>query len=349
MPLQKLFFPVVDDLIQKVAMSLTGQRVISVDRHMGGGNNRIFRVRTADKHLYALKQYPQRANDSRDRLGAEFAALKFLESCGVGNVPKAIAADPAMGFALYEWIDGIMVSDAAELDIDAALEFIAVLHKYRTASGAGELSLASEACLAPIEIVAQLGRRLARLNEVACSEPRLARFLSDEYAPVAVSVEAWSRRGYELAGWAFEQPIAPEDRCLSPSDFGFHNAIRRADGTLVFVDFEYFGWDDPAKLAADFLLHPGMRLSPPQYERFRAGTLKIYGEKGTFAARLALVYPLYCLRWCMILLNEFLPERWEARRRAGVHVDRDAATAGQMEKARERISIVRQYIVNHAQ
>jgi thiamine kinase-like enzyme len=349
MPLQTLFFPVADDQILKIAASLTERTVSSVDRHMGGGNNRIFRVRTADNHSYALKEYPRRTNDSRDRLGAEFAALQFLERCGVTNVPKAIASDPTAGFALYEWIDGVTVSNATAADIDAALEFIASLHKFRTAKGADELPLASEACLAPIEIVAQLSRRLARLNEVARSEPRLARFLSDEYAPVTVSAEAWSRRGYESAGWAFDRPIANEDRSLSPSDFGFHNAIRRADGRLVFVDFEYFGWDDPAKLAADFLLHPGMRLSPSQYERFRAGTLKIYGEKGAFAMRLALVYPLYGLRWCMILLNEFLPERWEVRRRAGVHVDRDAATAGQMEKARERISIVRQYIVNHAQ
>jgi len=136
---------------------------------------------------------------------------------------------------------------------------------------------------------------------------------------------------------------------LSPSDFGFHNAIRGVDGRLTFVDFEYFGWDDPAKLVNDFLLHPGMRLSADCYERFRTGALEIYGEKGAFATRLALVYPLYGLRWCMILLNEFLPERWEARRRTGVHNDRDAATAGQLEKARQRISTVRQYMMDHAQ
>ena len=316
---------------------------------MGGGNNRVFRVRMADNNSFALKEYPQRINDTRDRLGAEFMALRFLERCGIGNVPKAIATDPIAGFALYEWIDGVAVSNTTEADIDAVLAFTACLHKFRDAPGAGDLPLASEACLAPIEVIAQLGRRLERLNEVAGSEPRLAKFLADEYVPVAQSAEAWSRRGYMAAGWAFEQPVAPEERSLSPSDFGFHNTIRRGDGTLVFVDFEYFGWDDPAKLAADFLLHPGMRLPPSQYERFRSGIVQIYSENGAFAARLALVYPLYGLRWCMILLNEFLPERWEARRRAGVHVDRDAATAGQMEKARERISIVRQYLTDHTQ
>jgi thiamine kinase-like enzyme len=338
-----------DNRICEIAASLTAGPVNSVDRHMGGGNNRVFRVRMADNNSFALKEYPQRINDTRDRLGAEFMALRFLERCGIGNVPKAIAADPVAGFALYEWIDGVAVSNTTEADIDAALAFIARLHKFRDVPGAGDLPLASEACLAPMEIVAQLSRRLERLNEVAGSELRLAKFLADEYVPVAQSAEAWSRRGYKAGGWAFEQPVAAGERSLSPSDFGFHNAIRRGDGTLVFVDFEYFGWDDPAKLAADFLLHPGMLLPPSQYERFRSGIVQIYSKNGAFAARLALVYPLYGLRWCMILLNEFLPERWEARRRAGVHVDRDAATAGQMEKARERISIVRQYLTDHTQ
>ena len=40
-------------------------------------------------------------------------------------------------------------------------------------------------------------------------------------------------------------------RALSPSDFGLHNALRGQDGQLRFVDFEYFGWDDPVKLVSD--------------------------------------------------------------------------------------------------
>ena len=262
---------------------------------------------------------------------------------------RPIAADRTKGFALYEWIDGVAVADATEADIDAALAFIARLHECRDAPGASTLPLASEACLSPMDIVQQLHRRFEGLKDIARSEPRLAEFLSADYAPTAQAVEAWSRHGYEVLGWTFDRPLGPRDRSLSPSDFGFHNAIRRADGQLTFVDFEYFGWDDPAKLAADFLLHPGMRLSARHHERFRTGALRIYGEKGAFASRLALVYPLYGLRWCMILLNEFLPERWEARRRAGVHIDRDAATAGQLEKARQRISTVRQYMMDHAQ
>jgi hypothetical protein len=341
--------PVLDDRILNIAAALSTLPVRSVEQQQGGGNNRLFRVLGADKRLYALKEYPQRTNDGRDRLGAEFAALQFLERCGFANVPKAIAADRAAGFALYEWIDGTPIVDVTDADVDAALALMARLHQFRGAKEATDLALASEACLSLMDIVAQAGQRFDRLNEVARADPRLAKFLSEDYAPVAQNAETWSRLGCEARGIAFDRPIGREGQSLSPSDFGFHNAIRRADGQPAFVDMEYFGWDDPAKLVADFLLHPGMQLSPQQYERFRAGALKIYGGDVTFASRLALVYPLYGLRWCMILLNEFLPERWEARKRAGLRVDRDVVTARQLEKARLRILTVRQYIMDHPQ
>ena len=61
-----------------------------------------------------------------------------------------------------------------------------------------------------------------------------------------------------------EAELPVEQRTLSPSDFGFHNALRRPDGRVVFLDLEYFGWDDPAKMISDFLLHPALeRFYPP--------------------------------------------------------------------------------------
>lgn len=337
-----------DEHILEIARSLAAQPLIAVERHLGGGNNRLFRARTSDGRSYALKEYPRRAGDPRDRLSVEYCALEFLSQHKSVSVPRAFAVDRTNGFALYEWIDGGPVSQPSDRDVDAALSFAASLHAIRHAAGAGKLPLASEACLSGAEIVAQVGRRHERFKLIAQSEPRLAQFLATDFGPMAEAVEVWSRAGYKSLGWSFDAPIPCEQQSLSPSDFGFHNAIRRSDGDLVFVDFEYFGWDDPVKLASDFLQHPGMSLSPAQYLRFRTGAEKIYGGEPAFAQRLALLYPLYGLRWCMILLNEFLPERWESRRLAGVHADRDAATSAQLEKARHRIVAVRQYMMDQA-
>ena len=42
---------------------------------------------------------------------------------------------------------------------------------------------------------------------------------------------------------------------MSPSDFGFHNVIKK-DDFLYFIDFEYAGLDDPVKLICDFYCQP---------------------------------------------------------------------------------------------
>ena len=58
-------------------------------------------------------------------------------------------------------------------------------------------------------------------------------------------------------GLPSERPLDQQDRCLSPSDFGFHNALAQGE-TVRFIDFEYAGWDDPAKTVCDFFHHPGV-------------------------------------------------------------------------------------------
>ena len=65
-----------------------------------------------------------------------------------------------------------------------------------------------------------------------------------------------------------DQPLDPAERCLSPSDFGFHNAILANDGRLRFIDFEYAGWDDPSKLICDFFCQPAVPAPPQAFDRF---------------------------------------------------------------------------------
>jgi hypothetical protein len=102
---------------------------------------------------------------------------------------------------------------------------------------------------------------------------------------------------------------------------------------LVFLDFEYFGWDDPVNATGNFLWHPGFALSAGDRERFTNAALRIYADDTDFVPRLRTLLPLYPLRWAMIALNEFLPASWERRRGAGRTEPRDAAKAAQLGKA----------------
>jgi hypothetical protein len=53
-----------------------------------------------------------------------------------------------------------------------------------------------------------------------------------------------------------------------------------------------------------------------------------------------LLYPLFAMRWCLILLNEFLPERWANRVHAGVAPDWAAAKRRQLARADELLQSV---------
>ncbi len=318
-----------DDL-RAVAARLLDDAVYAVERVGGGGNNRIYQVEDLGGRRYALKEYLNDRIDERDRLGAEFGGLRFLWLQGVRDVPRRVAVDRDRSVALYEWVDGRPVSAPGAGDVDAALDFMARLKALAAVPGAERLPLASEACLSVGDCLRQIDRRRRRLSAV--DDARVRRFLNDgfdaaraELAPAGADIEA-------------ELPAA--HRTLSPSDFGLHNALRTADGRLVFLDFEYFGWDDPAKLVSDFLLHPGMALSDGLKRRFHRGAVEIFAGDQDFVRRLRQVYPLFGLRWCLILLNEFLPERWARRAFAG-NADRAAALDRQLAKAEAMLALAR--------
>jgi len=290
----------------------------------GGANSRVWRVDT-DQGRFALKSYPPpTAADPRDRLAAESTALTFLARHGVTNVPRLHAVDRNRHWAAYHWLDGQPVGPIGPPEITAALGFLGQLHALRHAEGAAGLNPASEACLSLPELLAQLQRRRQRLLSVS-DGPRV--LLEGAFTPVLAAASAQA----QVLGTA---ELAPTCRTLSPSDFGCHNALRRPEGTLAFLDFEYFGWDDPVKLVADVVLHPGMTLDTAARRSFAEGARLIYGEAdGAFAERLAALLPLYALRWSLIVLNEFLPERWQQRQRAGESAERPAVLARQLAKA----------------
>jgi hypothetical protein len=319
-----------------IACALVGGGAAALDRIVGGGHNsRIWRVQSATG-VFALKQYPPRGNDGRDRLSTEVGALRLLERHRIGTVPRVVGVDDQRGYALLSWIDGSDVADIGDDDIDAAVEFLGAVHNLRTRPCAAAQPLAAEACLSGREIQRQVEERLARLRSLSPREDALIDFLEHTFAP---EFAHWLAPARELAadgGFDFDDELPRERRSLVPSDFGFHNSLRRSDGSLAFIDFEYFGWDDPMKMTADILLHPGRPLPPVQRARFRRAATGLYGgDDPTFARRLSAYLPLVACRWVLILLNEFIPELWRRRTLAGEQGSWDAAKARQLDRARE--------------
>jgi hypothetical protein len=328
---------------QVVAQGLVGGAVRVQHLMRGGRNSRIFRVDSGER-AYALKQYPPREGDPRDRLATEVGALRLMEHNRMDVVPRVVGVDTVRGYALLSWIDGADVLEPTEIDIDSAVAFLSAIHALRHTAWAAEQPLAAEPCLSGGEIQRQISARLTDLQALSACEPDLLDFLEHSVVPACPRLVADARSHMAATGLDFAAELPEERRSLVPSDFGFHNSLRRSDGSLAFVDFEYFGWDDPVKLTADILLHPGRPLTPPRRRRFRHLAMGLYGGDAAFSARLAALLPLFGLRWVLILLNEFVPERWRRRVLAGATDDWAGAKRRQLAYAREFLASLDQKV-----
>jgi Phosphotransferase enzyme family len=301
------------------------------ERLGAGRNSRVFRVALEDKRVVLFKFYRHDAGDIRDRLATEFNAVRFMWENGVRAIPCAIANDRTRFCAIYEYIDGEPPAAVAEADVDALVDFLSSLQPLRGKAAGSAIGVASEASFSLAAVEQHVQARADRLRDQAAETPALRQWFDESFDPLWSDVATWYRSEAALAGRPVDLEIEADRRTLSPSDFGFHNAIRRQDGSLAFVDFEYFGWDDPAKTVVDFLLHPGMTLPETLTKRFAERFLRAFAFVPGLADRARLVYPLFGLKWCLILLNDFLPDRettatWDVRtaqlRRAGALVDR---------------------------
>ena len=287
----------------------------------GGGNNQLYRVETAGR-TYALKRYAGNAAESRERYTREFRGLTFLWERGERRIAQPLALDADAQVGLYAWVEGTSPAAASAADLDAMSAFAATLFEARTDPQAYALAQAREAVLSHAELQQQLAARIARLRTVETEHPELRALLGD------IAAEAARR----YAGTVVAGRLAPAACTLSPSDFGTHNALRGPMG-LTFIDFEFFGWDDPVKLVADVVWHPGMALDGEARQKFFSSAADVYKVEAEFIARFERDAPLYGLRWALIVLNEFLPEVWARRLAAGAVDNAPAAQSRQLDKA----------------
>jgi len=332
---------------QKILQRLFPNENIIVQSMGGGRNNRVFRVDSSNGGQRLAKFYPEEQSSSRNRLACEFNALDFLWRHQVRSVPQPITSDTESHCAVYEFIGGELIdgSQIAGDHIDQTLRFISTLNDLHIPAISENLPTASDACFSVEELWGTIKRRYDRLVDVLTDNPGhsgLAGFLYEEFKPISDNLNQSIRETMESHSRDPKSVLDFKHRTLSPSDFGFHNTIRRTSGQITFVDFEYFGWDDPAKMISDYLLHPAQELKQEFEEQFLTGCLSIFASQEDLADRMNHVYPLCVLKWCLLLLNEFVPEVIDRRMHANHGaVDVPELQQKQLIKARKMLSRVR--------
>jgi len=293
-----VFPPMDPDIVDKYCFDFLGLSLSQTSNLKGRANAQVFSS-YLDKEKIVIKLYSQdRGNMRFDR---EIRALNAFHRVGIKNVQSLINSNETYGLAAFKWIQGTGINYANSEMIGCMLDFIDQLYKNKNHEVFSKIGNASDACLSMLSIENQIGRRFEEL--ISQNNEELSNFLVSEFLPVFQEVKSWARKSYGL----YENPLDVGDQTLSPSDFGLHNIINTSSG-LFFIDFEYFGWDDPVKLISDFILHPAMQLNLKEYRQWHLGATQIFGDKIT--KRLNFSFPLYALNWCLILMNVYKDYNW---------------------------------------
>ncbi|MBT7555634.1 phosphotransferase [Candidatus Woesearchaeota archaeon] len=313
--------------IRHLVNSIYNGSVNNIEKIDGRGNSRLYKLSTKKKGDVVLKDYPDLLNDPRNRLVTEVNALKVIE--GFNQTPKVVAFDKSQNIALYEWIKGVHLSNIDDEHILGALEFIKNIQSIKNKELCG---LASEACLSAKHLFAQIDLRFEKLLLVDNQDLQI--FLDTVFRPLWSQVKEWSEQRWPSDNIISDLPNSMQ--ILSPSDFGFHNALLK-DNKLYFLDFEYFGRDDSVKLMADFVWHPGMNLSNSQKNIWLKGAFEIFKKDLNIHVRFHAAWPLYGLRWALILLNEFLKDGWQKRVYANIDLkdQQESKLENQLNKAKD--------------
>ena len=322
---------------------------LTVRSHYGGGNNKVFILDINGTPKYVMKQYFRHESDTRDRFLSEWKFLNYAKNSGISCVPNPVISDPRNGIAIIEYIEGQKVTpEKLNRDhISQALDFFISLNKNNLRDDRAGLQAASESCFSMRDHLVCVNRRISKLLQIPkySEVDRFAyKFIKSELVPLWGKIQTDILDQKKANFFRMDEHLPEKDICISPSDFGFHNALETRAGRLIFIDFEYAGWDDPVKMICDFFCQPEVPIPHSYLPMFSKRVIDHLDTPESHYQRLEVLLPVHSIKWCCIILNEFLPGGKARRLFANEGVDMDMKKHTQLKKAKEIFKTVRMTI-----
>lgn len=330
-----------DQMVEREVQIFCNQHGVPLPFNMepihAGRNSQVSKISHREGKWILKNYFRPRGGTHRDRLGTEFNFLVLLNGAGVIGIPEPLAMDRDMNLALYSFMPGNRPDEIGVTHISQASSFISTINQLRELTATSAIPLAADACLSWQEHLALTETRinyLMGLKPESDVELDALAFSKKQLLPLWLSLK--ERLLQEIPKMELAKPLPLAERILSPSDFGFHNSIEH-EGRLSFIDFEYAGWDDPAKLICDFLCQPELPVTKKLGWQFTGELLRNWPYAETVKQRVDKLLPAHRLKWCCILLNEFMAEHRERRLHAGVRSQ--GLLAYQLDKAKSYFKV----------
>ncbi|HEV2121218.1 MAG TPA: aminoglycoside phosphotransferase family protein [Chloroflexota bacterium] len=340
-----------EDLERQVQHTL-GYRVLEWSALSGGGNNRLFRLETDGPALVA-KIYRRSAwlddlfrRSGGDALTREFGVLSLLHQHDIRDAPRPYVRSDIHSYGVYSYEPGA-TRDPSELHTDeirALAAFASALHSLSPDEAGDDLPPALDAGFSLAEHIATIRERLKWPTQHTTEPPSgeatddaLRSLLAEKDIPAEVE-RLIAAATVGLSPEEITTPLPRSSWRLTSGDFCVFNLLV-ADKRVTVVDWEWAGWDDPAKLVMGFVAHAGSEgLSPALADTF----VETYAiARGLFPAernrfqRVALLLEAF---WLAALPWALMPETIAARRFAVADFDEQAHVAGITTRVRNRLA-----------
>ena len=279
----------------------------TIERLHGGINNQVFRCGDGAQK-WVIKGYAPTHPGQRDRMQAEQQFLRFAREVAPGFTPTLIYADPDRRCVVLENLEGNVFPEGIAPPteaVESAVRFIQLLNREPRLAQESLTIDAAEGFLSLRQHLANVQERLEAMStgHVESSTKPMAETLLKKLRRKFAQIEEETLKLIEKG--IVMDAISADQRCVSPSDFGFHNAISTSSG-IRFIDFEFAGWDDPAKATLDFILQPRVPVVGYGSPLLSAWQPE---HKHTIHVRCQHMGPILRLKWLCILLVVLNPAR----------------------------------------
>jgi len=276
----------------------------------GGMNNYVFRCGIKLRR-WVIKGYPKYEIGKPDRMQSEIEFLQYANQVAPTRVPELIAIDKARRCVVLEYIEGSGYPEGVSPpagDVKEALEFFRLLNADMVVAMQNIHLDAAEGFPSLTQHMANVYERIALMR---------TEHLPRDFVQICTKILSILRSDTEdladilyrgINNGNIDDFLDPKRRCVSPSDFGFHNAIRTKK-CIKFIDFEFAGWDDPSKVCCDFTLQQRNPINASAIH-IHAALFSALDRKATM--RLLTMHRILRLKWACIVMNILNPDRFQS-------------------------------------
>lgn len=296
------------------------------------GENTVYKLIASNNKAFLLKRY----HGLDKRMENEFSNLRRMHDVGISNVPTPLWHGNNCAF--YSFIKGEEHEIHKAEDVQPIIDMLALLDSKREDLRKKGLPMAAGARTTLRQYVTELNKQFSAVQSAAQSHPHGSDAMMFMFTDMEQMRQdninhfyLWCKR----QKWDLDAELPEAFYIASPGDFGVHNTLQASD-EVYFVDWERSGWDDPAKLMADFFHNDEQTLSmQDKLTVLNAFVAQRESWDADFLNRFYAVSDLVAVEWVLKRMMVVVPEEMARLKAKNPGIDEKTMIAERLAEAQQ--------------